>query len=289
MGVNGFLMDPLIKAGKGAVLPLRRRTGLRSLLDAEGSIYRWVQGSLFRSYFPLCLPNLCNPHMKAGDYVLDLLEGAPGTKKIIMLLRHSKRDSFQGVPEHVRPAVEITPEGVRMAKEFGVSLNALVPGRQLFLGHTVARRCRMTAECIGQEYVPAGCVHMLEYHEEIGEPVVDLARFVDIREEFGWQPLMKKWLAGEIPPGVMQDPQRFSSNLISRLVSFPGMGDGDLFVVIAHDITLFPVIHSVFGVPVTAVDFLNGVVISAGRDTAEVRFADAEQSLKARLGLPVHD
>lgn len=224
--------------------------------------------------------------MKPGDFVLDLLRDTDLTGRTILLLRHSKRDSFQGVPEHIRPTVEITPEGVRMATEFGESLSAVAPGRQLFLGHTVARRCQMTAECIAEGYSSPGNVHMVEYHRQIDEPVVNLSQFVALREELGWQALMKQWLLGMIPLTVMQDPRQYSDAHLARLLSFPNMGEGDVFAVIAHDITLFPIVYSVFGMPVTTIEFLNGVLISANENTAEIRFADAACSLRTILPIP---
>lgn len=224
--------------------------------------------------------------MKSGDFVLDLLRETDLTGRTILLLRHSKRDSFQGIPEHIRPTIEITPEGVRMATEFGESLSAVAPGRQLFLGHTVARRCQMTAECIAEGYSSPGNVHMVEYHRQIDEPVVNLPHFVALREELGWQALMKQWLLGMIPLTVMQDPRRYSDTHLTRLLSFPNMGEGDVFAVIAHDITLFPIVYSVFGMPVTTIDFLNGVLISANENTAEIRFADAGCSLRTVLPIP---
>lgn len=227
--------------------------------------------------------------MKPGKYVLDLLKDLPGDGKTILLLRHSKRDSFQGVPEHIRPTVEITHEGVEMARDFGNALNTVVPGRRLFLGHTIARRCRMTAECIAEGYSSAQRIQMVEFHREIEEPVVNLSRFVALREAFGWQQLMKKWLSGEIPPTIMQDPLRYSGTLINRLLSFHHMNYGDIFAVIAHDITLFPIVYSVFGNPVTTIDFLNGVVISANNNSSEIMFADAGCSLRTVLHTPVLD
>ena len=92
--------------------------------------------------------------MKPGEFVLDILKEVPKNRRTIVLIRHSKRDSFEGVPDHLREGVVITPEGIRMAREFGESLGEILPGKPLVLGHTVARRCRMTAESIRDGYPP---------------------------------------------------------------------------------------------------------------------------------------
>jgi hypothetical protein len=49
-----------------------------------------------------------------------------------------------------------------------------------------------------------------------------------------------------------------------------------MLVVVAHDITLFPLVFSLFGKPVTAIEFLNGVVILADADVATIQFRNAE-------------
>lgn len=221
--------------------------------------------------------------MKPGDCILDVLYETPDTGRTILLIRHSKRNSFIGVPDHLRPGVEITPEGVSMAREFGESLARVVPDRRLVLGHTIARRCRMTAESIGQGYSPDNQFRMKEYPQELGDPVVDMDRFIDLREQYGWEALIRKWLDGEIERGVLQDPCTFSENNLKTLLSFRGTEERDLFVVVGHDVTLFPIISSVFGTCLTSVDFLNGIVISADETGAEIRFANPELSLRKEL------
>jgi len=218
--------------------------------------------------------------MKLGEYVLKLLKEAPGNGSTILFLRHSKRVSFAGIPDHLRPGVEITPEGVLMAREFGEALGEVAPGRRIFLAHTIARRCRMTAECILQGYSPAGRSPMIEFSEEIGDPVRDYPAFIDLRETLGWQVLIRRWLDGEIPPSIMEDPAAYSGTLLHTLLSARDTGDGDLFVAVGHDITLFPLLSQVFGKKMTSIEFLNGIVITANETTAEIRFADADCSLK---------
>jgi len=130
--------------------------------------------------------------VKPGEYLLSLLKEASDTQKTILFLRHSKRNSFAGIPDHLRPGVEITPEGRLMAREFGEALGQVTPGRRLFLAHTIARRCRMTAECICQGYSPASWFPMVEYPDEIGDPVLDPDAFIDLRERIGWQVLIRR-------------------------------------------------------------------------------------------------
>jgi hypothetical protein len=224
--------------------------------------------------------------MKPGNYVLDILKEAQENRKTIVLIRHSKRDSFAGMPDHLREGVEITPDGILMAREFGESLGNIFPGKPLVLGHTVAHRCKMTAESIRDGYPPGIPVRILGCEPEIKSPVVHPERYIAIRDELGWREVIRKWLDQEIPEEIFQNPHRYADYVLKNLFACTGVKDGDLFVVIAHDITIFPIISSVFGIKVKPVEFLNGLVITADTDTAELQFADAESLLKTERRIP---
>jgi hypothetical protein len=221
--------------------------------------------------------------MQPGGFILDLLRETHGTEWTILFLRHSVRDSFTGVPDHLRQGVGINPEGICRARNFGRSLAEVLPGRRLLLGHTVARRCRMTAECIGEGYSPCKDFRILGCRPDVQDPVADPARYIALREEFGWPGLMKRWLNREISYDILADPHRYARTQLENLVSFHEGCDADLLVVVAHDITLLPIVLHVFGRPITALDFLNGIVITPGRTGTGIRFADADCSVKAEL------
>ena len=219
--------------------------------------------------------------MKPGDYVLDLLQSAPKNRRTIVLVRHSARNSFDGIPEKLREGVEITPEGIRQARAFGESLKEIFTGNHLFLGHTVAHRCRMTAESIGDAYSPVNRVRIIGCQPEIDSPVVNLDKYVAFRNELGWREGIRRWLDQEIPEDTLRNPHNYSDEILRNLLSFPETGERDLLIVVAHDITLFPILFSLFKKNLTAVEFLNGIVITADTTTAEIRYTDADFSLKA--------
>ena len=216
--------------------------------------------------------------MKPGSYVLDILQSAPKNQRIILLIRHAKRDSFEGIPDHLRNTVGITPEGSVMAREFGKSIKQIAPEKQLFIGHTVAKRSEMTAWSICEGYSSNIHPKILGCEPEIKSPVINLEKLVEVRNEYGWQELIRKWLGREIPEDTLWDPQKYSDEILGKLLNYPTVRPGDILIVIAHDITLFPLVFSLFGKPVRAIDFLNGVVISADANVAKVRFRDPEFS-----------
>ena len=219
--------------------------------------------------------------MKPGSYVLDILRSAPNHQRTIVLIRHAKRDSFGDIPDHLRDTVGITPEGEGMARELGESIKKIAPDQRLFLGHTVAKRSEMTARSIGDGHSSDNQAKILGCEPEIQSPVVNLEKLVEMRNEFGWHELIRKWLRCEIPEDVIVDPRKYADALLQKLLNYPAVRPGDILVVVAHDITLFPLIFSLFGKPLTAIEFLNGVVILADADVATIQFKNAELVCKA--------
>jgi len=214
--------------------------------------------------------------MKPGSYVLDILQSAPKDQRTILLIRHSNRDSFGGIPDHLRNTVGITPEGMRMAREFGESLKKIAPDKQLFLGHTVAKRSEMTAWSICEGYSSDNQVKILGCEPEIKSPVVNLEKLIEMRNEFGWHELIKRWLGREIPEDIIRDSQKYSDEILGKLLNYPTVRPGDILVVVAHDITLFPLVFSLFGKAVKAIEFLNGIVILADANVVKIQFRNAE-------------
>jgi hypothetical protein len=214
--------------------------------------------------------------MKPGSYVLDILQSAPKNQRTILLIRHSNRDSFGEIPDHLRDTVGINHEGMRMAREFGESIKKIAPDKHLFLGHTVAKRSEMTAWSIYEGYSSNNEAKILGCEPEIKSPVVNLEKLVEMRNEFGWHELIKRWLGREIPEDVIWDPQKYSDEILEKLLNYPKVRPRDILVVVAHDITLFPLVFSLFGKPVKAIEFLNGVVILADAKVIKIQFRNAE-------------
>ena len=118
------------------------------------------------------------------------------------------------------------------------------------------------------------------------DPAVDRSTFVPHDLFINSVDILKiyiniQWLDLEIPEQTLQNPHTYCKKILGRLVSFPAMDDNDLLVVVAHDVTILPILFSVFGKPITSIGFLNGVVITGGSGVFEIQYADADNSLKA--------
>ncbi|HSQ92814.1 MAG TPA: histidine phosphatase family protein [Methanoregula sp.] len=224
--------------------------------------------------------------MNHGEYVLDLLRKVPKTEKTIVLIRHSHRISFQGIPDHRREGIAITPEGALMARAFGEALAQIVPDKRILLGHTPAKRCRMTAESIGCGYASMDRVRILGCRPEVGSVVADPDNYIRLREELGWRDLIRKWLNEELPEKTLENPRAYCDRTLAGLVTFTEMNPDDLMIVIAHDVTIFPILSRVFKKTKTSLEFLNGIVITGSPPTFEIRYEDGDDSLTAAWSGP---
>ena len=223
--------------------------------------------------------------MRPGDFILNQLQEAPAGARTIALIRHAERDSFEGVPHNLRKGAEITPEGMVMARRFGASLGKSFPGKHLALGHTFATRCRMTAESIRDGYSPGTRAHILGCEPELEHPVINLENFIALENRLGWNTLFCKWMEQEIPEDTLRNSHQYTAEILRQLVAFPGACGQDLLMVVVHDITLFPLIFSIFRKKVDAVEFLNGIVLTVEGNSVGIRFSNAEFSLKAELAV----
>ena len=224
--------------------------------------------------------------MKHGTHILNLIESVPKKGRTIVLIRHAERNSFEGVPHDLCHTVGLTPQGMRMARDFGASVRQIAPDARLLLGHTLATRCEMTARSIREGFSSDGQVRILGCEPEIPGPVADMERLLSLKNECGWPALIQRWLDGKIPEEIIGNPRKYSDELLATLLSYPGICDGEMLIVVAHDMTLFPLVFGLFGKNARAIEFLNGVVISADRDTAAIRFENAEYSLKTERKIP---
>lgn len=219
--------------------------------------------------------------MTTGEMqVRSLLERMPGRDRTIVLIRHSKRPSLASVPYDRRPGVGLTPEGITMAREFGNSLYDLIGERRIYLLHTAAKRCQMTARALEEGLSSRGpAITMIRADPEIRDPIVDLEKFRDVRESLGWQGMIKNWLGRKIDPGILEDPETYANMIVRMLLDCDYLDSGDVLITVAHDITLFPLIHTYFRRCLTTIGFMNGVVMRSDGDRTDIGFEEEIVSL----------
>jgi broad specificity phosphatase PhoE len=169
--------------------------------------------------------------------------------------------------------VELTPEGIANARRFGASLRGAGKDRNIHFLHTPAKRCRMTAMAIRDGLSP-GMPEDIRIREspEIIDPVIDLEKFRELHDYYGWHALIGRWLAGKVDEGVLWTPGQFSDELLKRVLDGQDFRPQETRIVVAHDITLFPLIHTYFRRSLTSIDYLNGIVIKTDAGKTDIGF-----------------
>jgi broad specificity phosphatase PhoE len=169
--------------------------------------------------------------------------------------------------------VELTPEGITNARCFGESLRGAGKDKKIHFLHTPATRCRMTAMAIRDGLSP-GMPEDIRIREapEIIDPVLDLEKFRELHDYYGWHALIGQWLAGKIDEGVLWNPGQFSDELLKRVLDGQDFRPQETRIVVAHDITLFPLIHTYFRRSLTSIDYLNGIVIKTDAGKTDIGF-----------------
>ncbi|MFA6225856.1 MAG: hypothetical protein WC620_06685 [Methanoregula sp.] len=76
--------------------------------------------------------------------------------------------------------------------------------------------------------------------------MVNLDKILSLMNEFGGVEVVRRWIDLEIPEDIMHNPHRYSDDVLGTLLSFPGIGENDLLIVIAHDVTTLQILFSVF-------------------------------------------
>jgi hypothetical protein len=217
----------------------------------------------------------------SGKPVYHALRQLPERERTVMLIRHADRPSFEGVPYDIRPHVELTPEGIENARRFGTSLTPAVSGKRIRLLHTPAIRCRMTAMAIREGLSPGNTAGIdIGPAPPIADPVRDLDQFRHLNEQFGWHELIQRWLAGQVDEEVLWNARWYSDELLKQVMDGPDFRPGEIRIVVAHDITLFPLIHTYFGRCMTTIGYLNGIVVKADTKAMDMGFEDAVLSVE---------
>jgi len=169
------------------------------------------------------LLGLHNTTQYALDSYLEILKKSRAEGGI-MLLRHSIRPSFKGMPEEGRDDVSLTDEGLEMA----INAGGLIGEIGTVLSSPVLR-CMQTAEHILSKatITPSKSLCGGPFGKE----------WVKLKEEVGWSEAIRKWLDGEFRGS--QSVQDIGQNIVHYLIESHKIGQNTLAV--SHDVAILAV------------------------------------------------
>ena len=142
----------------------------------------------------------------------------------IMLLRHSIRPSFKGMPEVGRDDVSLTDEG----REMAINAGCLIGDIGAVLSSPVLR-CMQTAEHI----LPMATIRPSK--SLCGGPFGE--EWVNLKEELGWLDAIRKWLDGDFRGS--QSVKDVGRDIVQYLIESHKMGRNTL--AISHDVAILAV------------------------------------------------
>jgi broad specificity phosphatase PhoE/2-polyprenyl-3-methyl-5-hydroxy-6-metoxy-1,4-benzoquinol methylase/GT2 family glycosyltransferase len=166
---------------------------------------------------------LHNTTQSALDSYLEILKKSRGESGI-MLLRHSIRPSFKGMPEEGRDDVSLTYEG----REMAINAGGLIGEIGTVLSSPVLR-CIQTAEHILSKatITPSKSLCGGPFGKE----------WVKLKEEVGWSDAIRKWLNGDFRGS--QSVQDVGRNIVQYLIESHKIGQNTLAV--SHDVAILAV------------------------------------------------
>ena len=189
-----------------------------------------------------------------------LLQESPSRGTAVVVLRHSERPSFDGVPMKDWNGVGLTAEGFVPAERLGRSLVDRLGIPRLRSYGWGLMRCQDTSRAIAKGAKDAG--GYASFRGEIGfvSPIADRATYDAILGTPRFEEVIMDWL-GRKEQGVYLPIDEYSSLILRQLLRV-SEGEGEAAVVIAtHDLHILPIVSSIFGRPIRNVGYLDGPVL----------------------------
>jgi len=169
------------------------------------------------------LLGLHNTTQSALDSYLEILKESRGEAGI-MLLRHSIRPSFKGMPEVGRDDVSLTNNG----REMAINAGGLIGQIGTVLSSPVLR-CMQTAELMHPQTA------VISSESLCGGPFGD--EWLTLKEEMGWSNAICKWLDGDFRGS--RSVQDVGGDIVQYLRETHKMGHNTL--AISHDVAILAV------------------------------------------------
>lgn len=218
--------------------------------------------------------------LRWGNKIIQAIRQLDGQEKTIVLVRHSERPSFDGMPVELWNSVELTERGIEEAKRFGMAVSTDGAVRNLRVHHWGLKRCVMTADAISIGASKAGsnvhgptAIHLIS-------PIVN---HKDYQKEVGgvpWDVFVNNWLSVAGPQFGMMAPPQFAKEILRSLRNEKLTAPGGATLVATHDLHIIPLIKYVFNETQPWIDFLDGIALKVDSDKVTASFNGNIQYLR---------
>lgn len=213
--------------------------------------------------------------------VISLLKQIPEKNRTVLLIRHSERPSFKGIPEEKKDEVELTPKGIEMAREFGRGIKQIFPEKKLRIYNSYPKRCHMTAISIleGAKEINNRVI-CYEYNSPpLKSPVCNRDEYNRIKKNYEWNELINEWMEKRIPSTALVPAEEHAKDTLKTLLRANLCTSGEMAVYITYDMAIFPLIYYLFNIN-KQVKFLDGIVMKVDDVGLDVGFNGETRSIE---------
>ena len=200
-----------------------------------------------------------------------LLQESPSRGRAVVVLRHSERPSFDGVPMKDWNGVGLTPEGFEAAERLGRSLVERLGISNLRSYGWGLKRCQDTSRAIAKGAKDAG--GLAAFKGEIGfvSPIADRTTYDAILGTPRFEGVIMDWLRRK-EQGVYVPIDKYSSLILGQLIKVNERESEAAIVIATHDLHILPIVSSIFGRPIRNVGYLDGPVLRMDGEAVHAGF-----------------
>ncbi|MDG6904703.1 MAG: hypothetical protein JRN20_02830 [Nitrososphaerota archaeon] len=214
-----------------------------------------------------------------GKRIIEAVKQLDDRENTIVLVRHSERPSFEGMPVEQWNSVLLTDRGVDVARQFGRAITTEAAVKSLRVHHWGLKRCAMTADAISEGAVEAGSRVSGPTAIMFKSPILVQKEYQNKVSGLPWNSFVKEWLDSEGPHFGMMSSDQYAREILRSLRNEKLSQRGAATIIATHDLHIIPLVKHVFHVTQPWIDFLDGIALRVNHEEVSVAYAGGIKSL----------
>ena len=222
-------------------------------------------------------------HLFYGNNVIELVTKLSRMDRTVLVIRHSERPSFDNIPMEDWNNIGLTSKGVKAAKDLGKALAKEVKISSLSSYGWGLKRCIDTAEAIAAGADGVGCEIRERGVLRFDSPIADRNKYDNAIRSGHWAEFVASWLSGEVQQNAMVPVDKYAPEIFRGLLDSRFCGAQNTSIIVTHDLHILPLVNYVFDMPVSTLDYLDGIVIKSSAGDVQIGFGGMFRQLEYDL------
>ncbi len=217
-----------------------------------------------------------------GQWILDKLKSMPKNGRYVLMIRHSERYDFNGIPIESWNSTGLTEQGKIAASEFGKALVSHIGIESVSTEGWGLERCVDTAFRIAEGAAESGCRKCsFSVASDLESPIANSERYTEYLKSGRWKEMLRQWLSSPSDSGIMKPYLEYSSKIMKEVLKKRDPPTNAVNIIVTHDLHIFPLITANFNVVKLGIDYMDGILISRGDKDSKVYHRDLMSSISA--------